>query len=379
MRRHSTLAALGACWAGLTAFAPPPAPQPSLEYALDDTGSEAQSSALADVQPVEPGEQYPPSQQDRTVGAASEQGPPAPAPVPVRPKIWTLSIDASVTADSNVTNGSDLDEIPVEIGGQILPVALDPRLRQRDGIGLGVSAVGGVKLPIADDVALTADAEGWLLEHDGGDTDDAALLVAVGGELTSKSGRLVSIQAIAFERWYGGIAANEGLGLRGRFRQPVGGGAYVTLDVDARVFDSDYGDDYGGRQASLYLVYQKPLTISLSGSLGIFARREWLEADPFSSLELGAYGGLSRYLSVDLTGGLSLGVSRLRFDGPILFLSPDPRRDWHYSASLYLAARRPLAWGFSPSMTYTYNRTDSSIAFYRSDRHRMRLGLLRRF
>ncbi len=42
-------------------------------------------------------------------------------------------------------------------------------------------------------------------------------------------------------------------------------------------------------------------------------------------------------------------------------------------------SRRPLAWGFSPSATYTYNRTDSNIAFYRSDRHRMRLGLLRRF
>ena len=28
-------------------------------------------------------------------------------------------------------------------------------------------------------------------------------------------------------------------------------------------------------------------------------------------------------------------------------------------------------------MTYTYNRTDNSnIAFFRSDRHRMRLGLL---
>jgi hypothetical protein len=377
MRRHATLAALCASWVALTAFALPSEPQPSLEYALDDLGGEAQVSALADVQPVEPGEQYPPSEQDRTVRAAGGQGPPEPAPAPR--KIWTLSIDASVTADSNVTNGSDLEQIDVDVGGQTLPVALDPRLRERSGIGVGISAVGGIKLPIADEVALTADAEAYLLEQDGGDTDDAALLAAAGIERTSKSGRLVSLQAIAFERWYGGIAANEGVGLRGRFREPVGDGAYVTLDVDARVFDSDYGEDYGGRQASLYLVYQRPLATSLSGSLGIFARREWLEADPFSSLELGAYGGLSRYLSADLTGGVSLGVSRLRFDGPILFLAPDPRRDWHYSASLYLAARRPLAWGFSPSMTYTYNRTDSNIAFYRSDRHRMRLGLLRRF
>ena len=379
MRRHATLAALCVSSAALTAFAPPPAPQPSLEYVLDDFGGDARVSALAAVQPVESGEQYPPSEQGRTNPASIAHRPAEPAAAAVPPKIWALTIDSSVTADSNVTNGSDLDEIPVDIGGQILPLPLDPRLRERSGIGLGISAVGGIKLPIADEVALTADAEAWLMEHEGGDTDDAAVLLAAGGEMTSKSGRLVSLQVTAFERWYAGIAANQGVGLRGRLRQPVGEGAYLTLDVDARVFESDYGEDYGGRQASLYLVYQRPLATSLSGSLGIFARREWLNADPFSSLQFGAYGGISHSLSDDLSGGISLGVSRLRFDGPILFLSPDPRRDWQYQGSLYLTTRRPLAWGFSPSMTYTYNRTLSNIAFYRSDRHRMRLGLLRRF
>ncbi len=379
MRRHSTLAALCASWAALTAFAPPPAPQPSLDYALGDLGDEIPALALADVQPVEPGEQYPPSDRDRTVRPPARQLPSEQAPAATPRKIWHLTVDASVTADSNVTNGSDLDEIPVDVGGQTLPVPLDPRLRERSGIGFGVSAVGGVKLPIADEVTLTAEAEAYLLEQNGSDTDDASLLAAAGVEIGSKSGRQVSLQVIAFERWYGGITASEGVGVRGRVRQPLGDGAQLTLDVDARIFDSDYGEDYGGRQASLYLVYQQPLATSLRGSLGVFARREWLRADPFSSLEVGAYGGLTHNLSDDLTGGLTAGVSRYRFDGPILFLSPETRSDWHYYASLYLAARRPLAWGFSPSMTYTYNRSDSNIAFYRSDRHRMRLGLLRRF
>lgn len=373
MRRHAKLVVLCVSSLALTAFAP----QPSLEYALDDLG-ESRASALADVQPVEPGEQYPSSERDRANQASI-------APRPVDPaaaaplKIWTLTVDASVTADSNVTNGGDLEEIPVDIGGQIVPLPLDPRLRERSGIGLGISAAGSIKLPIADEVALTADAEAWLLEHDGGDTDDAAVLVAAGAEMTAKSGSLVSLQLTAFERWYAGIAVNEGIGLRGRVRQPVGEGAFLTLDVDARIFDSDYGEDYGGRQAGLYLVYQRPLATSLSGYLGVFARREWLNADPFSSFQFGVYGGLSRNLGDELTAGGSFGVSRLHFDGPILFLSPDPRRDWQYQGSLYLTARRPLAWGFAPSMTYTYNRTQSNIAFFRSDRHRLRLGLLRRF
>ena len=38
-----------------------------------------------------------------------------------------------------------------------------------------------------------------------------------------------------------------------------------------------------------------------------------------------------------------------------------------------------VAWGLHPSLTYTYNRTSSSIAYYNSDRHRLRLGVKRKF
>ena len=138
------------------------------------------------------------------------------------------------------------------------------------------------------------------------------VLLAAGAEMTSKSGRLVPLQVTAFERWYAGIAPTKASAFAGASASRSARTAYLTLDVDARIFESDYGEDYGGRQASLPLSTNRPSRLRFRGRLGIFARREWLNADPFSSLQFGAYGGLSHCLSDDLAGGFSLGVSRLR-------------------------------------------------------------------
>jgi len=187
------------------------------------------------------------------------------------------------------------------------------------------------------------------------------------------------LQLIAFERWYGGITASAGYGVRGRYRQQAGEGRAISLAIDARIFASDYGEDFGGTQAAAYLSYEMVLAPDLSASLGGFVRREWLAEDSYSGLEAGPYGGLSHYLGDDLVAGVSASVSRLSYDAPLLFLSPDARRDWRFSGTASLATRRPLLLGIYPSLAYSYNRNSSSIGFYRAERHRLRLGLLRSF
>jgi hypothetical protein len=118
---------------------------------------------------------------------------------------------------------------------------------------------------------------------------------------------------------------------------------------------------------------------TLSGSAGVYARASWLGDDAYSSREFGVYGGLSHYLSAHLVGGVTAGLGRVAYDGPLLLLSPDARSDWRAYGSLYVAARQPVLVGLTPSLTYTYNRTSSSIEFYRADRHRLRFGLSRTF
>jgi hypothetical protein len=365
-RRAETAFLVGAGLA-LAAFAPPSGPR--LGYALEGL---TEMAALSP--PVQPGEQYPPAGQDRTVATV-----PTPASAPrARHLDWTLSVDASVTADSNVTNSTDSKAVLVDDGSGPLPVPLDPNLRRRGGLGYGLSAAGSVKLPVAPGLAVDLAADGYYLDYPGSTADDASVTASAGLDLDRGKSQ-ASVQLIAFDRWYAGISAMAGGGVRATYRQEVGEGQHLALYLDARIFDSDYGELFGGRQANAYLAYDIVLDPTLTAAGGVYVRRDRLRDNGFSSTEIGAYGNLTHYLGPNFTGGLSLGVSRALFDAPVAFLSPDPRRDWRYYASLFVTTRRPVLWGVTPSLTYTWNRTSSSILYYRAERHRLRLGLQRSF
>lgn len=368
MRAHAAPAALCTIWIGLTALAPPDAP--NLAYALDSLEGES-----AAAQPVEPGEQYPAPAEDRIPDPPAADSGPAPRPERIS---WTLSVDASLLADSNVTNGSDSDSVLIDTGAGLLPVPLDPAVRERSGIGMGVSAAADLRVTVNEEVKIAADAEAYALQYEGTRSDDSGILLAGGAEI-ARGGDSGLVQITAFERWYGGLSAYRGYGIRGRFRHKLTDDQTIGLSLEGRIFESGYGEDYGGRTASAYLTYESVLNADWSGSAGLFARREWLEADAYSSFEYGAYASITRSLNDDVAIGLSAGLSRLSFDGAIAFLSPDPRSDWRSYASLYVMARKPVALGIYPSFTYTYNRNDSAIDFFRSERHRLRLGLRRNF
>lgn len=350
--------------------------------AFSDAGADLTEGASNDeqltspsTQPPEPGEQYPATLEEQ----ARENRPQRPRRGPRERADWRLTVDASVVADSNVTNSTEEETIDLTVDGKVLPVPLDPSLREHGGIGVGVSAHARGRIPISPGVSVAVDAEGFVLEQEGERSDDASALLAAGVELAGENGATVLVQVTGFDRQHAGVSAMRGVGLRGRYRQPVGDGQTVSLFVDTRFFDSDYGDQFGGTEAGAYLSYEAVFDPTLTGSLGVFARGSWLGADSYSSREFGIYGGLSHYLSGDLIGGISGGISRLEFEGAIPILSADPRRDWRLNGSIYVAAREPVLIGLTPSLTYTYNRTGSSIEYYRADRHRLRFGLTRTF
>jgi hypothetical protein len=364
---------LGA-WLLLAAAAEAPVSAP---HAGGD-GSRADQTGSPSTEPPEPGEQYPAtlSEQERPTTARGRRD--------RRERRrggadWRLTFDASVVADSNVTNSTDAETVDLSLNGVVLPVPLDPSLREHGGIGVGVSASLRGRVPVAQGVSAAVDAEGFVLEQEGARADDSSMLVAGGVELEGPGGATILVQATGFDRRYAGVSAMRGVGVRGRWRQPTGEGEALSLFVDARFFDSDYGEDFGGSEAGVYLTYEAVIDPTLSGSAGVYARASWLGTDAYSSREFGVQGGLSHYLTDDLIGGVTAGLGRVSYDGPILLLSPEARRDWRAYGSLYVATRRPLVVGLTPSLTYTYNRTSSSIEYFRADRHRLRLGLSRTF
>jgi hypothetical protein len=373
--RRKPLASLCAAWLCLAAAVPPRLDVAAYEEPVRLAGGDSDALSI----PVEPGEQYPPTPKEEAVRPAVEAPPAAAPPAKSRSADFRLSVDMSATADSNVTNGTNLRAVPIDTGDGPLPVPVDPNLREKAGIGAGASAAANMRLPIAAEAALAVDVEGYAVEYEGPRSDDESLLVAAGLEFGAGDVPDGSLQLIAFDRWYGGVEALEGFGLRGNWRHPLSPRSNLRLAIDARIFDSGYGDAFGGSQASLYVTYDSVLNPSLSFSGGVYARREWLGDDSFSSLDAGAYGGLSAFLSADFTGGITAGLSRTVFDEPFLLLDPDPRADWRLYASGWLTTRRPVALGLHPSLTYTYSRTSSSIPYFSSDRHRLRFGVQRKF
>jgi len=374
-RRIATSSGLACAALALSGAAPPP--PNTLQYDLRKLVYSAQVTAGTKA-PVEPGEQYPADDRDRAIPSPSPIEPEQPQAAPERTN-WYLNADVSAVADSNVNNATNAREVPIDFGGVVLPVPLDPTLRQQSGAGFAASASGGVRHQVSPQTELAAGVEASAIDYEGGRNDDSSLLGAAGFNFKSAGGTSGWLQGIVFDRWYGGTSVSQGFGLRGNVRQPVGPGRAITLYADARHFESGFGDDFGGTQASVYLTYEAVLDPNTSSSFGGYVRREWLGGDPYSSREAGLYGGLNRFLSPWLTGGISGGVSRVGYDAPILFLSPEARDDWRFYASTFLTTRRPLFLGIYPSLTYTYNRTRSSVDYYDSDRHRLRLGLSRAF
>ncbi|HEX8373564.1 MAG TPA: hypothetical protein VF606_00105, partial [Geminicoccaceae bacterium] len=335
--RKAARIALAAALLATTALAPPAIQ--SLPYDL--AGVLGASDGF--VQPVEPGEQYPPAAEDRTIATVPEQAAPD-RPLPRGAPKLSITLDASITGDSNITNSTDRDSVVVDYGTGPLPVPLDPNLREKAGLGIGLSGSASLKVPVAAGLNLALGAEGYVVEYHGKRGDDSSLLGAAGLDLAAGGGT-GTLQLVAFDRWYGGTSAMRGFGLRGNWRQKVGEGRNLALYVDARRFDSGYGREFGGTQAAAYLAYDAVLNPNLTAAGGVYIRRDSLRNDSYSSTELGAYGNLTHYLSRDFTGGLSAGLSRAAFDEPVIFLSPEARRDWRYYSSLWVTTRKPLIAG----------------------------------
>jgi len=349
--RSTRLLACGAAWVLLGALSPTP---PTLAY---------DPSAFDDAPAPRP----------------RAEEPPAAAPAPARDRVeHQLTIDFAAIADSNATNGTRLREVPVLSGDERVPVPLDPRLRQKRAFGRSAALSASLKVPVTPAAKLTLSGEAYIVDYPGAIADDAWVSAAAGVEL-GRDGRRTTLEAMLFDRWYAHETAMAGWGVRATHREPIATGQSLRAVAEARFYNSGYGPAFDGRQASLWLSYDAVLDPTLTASASVYARRDALRDRAYASTEVGGYGSLAHYLGPDLTGSASVGLARAWFDEPIPFLSTSSRADWRPWLALSLTTRRPLLWGFSPSLSYSFGRTFSTLPFYESDRHRLRLGVARTF
>jgi outer membrane protein len=294
-------------------------------------------------------------------------------------RAWRLDVDFGIAPDTNLNNATAADQVNVNFGGYQLPLTLNEDAKARSGTGQTATVSAGLRLPAAPNVSLLLDLDSNGANYSGTAYDDYLVQLAAGPELRLSQESSVSVQAVAAQRWYGGrlVSRQAGVKLGAQANLSLRDRAGVQLDI--RRTDTRFNNGYDGWQGGLYASFEHALSRSLVGSLGGFARRDQMREAAYSSSELGLTAGFGGELPHGLNFGLTGSVSHARFDAPMAFFSPEPRRDWRYTARASLGNRKVRVFGFSPELSVTYARVDSSLPLYATDRLRFRAALARYF
>jgi outer membrane protein len=294
-------------------------------------------------------------------------------------KPYSFSMNVGVAPDSNINNGTNSETVDIVFGGGTIPLTLDPQARARSGIGQTGSFAGSYRLALGGAARLLVETDSSLVNYKGKAADDLNAQIAVGPEIRFSDDTSLSVQAIGGQRWYGGKVATRTMGLRTSIQHNLGEASRIGLSLDARRNASSLNSAYTGWQLNAYATYERVIARSMIASASVFARRESLNSASYSGNEFGANVGIGGELPLGINAGLSAGASHATYDAPLFLFSSDVRKDWRFSARAYAGLRSLRFIGFSPSITYSYSTTLSSLTLYDSKRSRFQFNLARYF
>jgi outer membrane protein len=292
---------------------------------------------------------------------------------------WHLSADVGIAPDSNVTGGTEAETIDVTFGNQVLPFTLQGNARKRSGLGQTASVSGGWRFKFGEQVALLADADMQGTNYEGTSVDDYTGQLAIGPQYRFNDETSVSLQGIASQRWYGGQRASTQFGARGQLQHLLSRGQRAGFTIDTRHTNSGFSPDYDGWTIGAYASYERVMMRSFIASASVFARTDQLRSAIYSNKEFGFNLGIGGELPHGINAGISGGLSRATYNAPLLALGPDARKDWRYSGRVYAGLRSVRLFGLSPSVTWSFSKTDASVMLYKTDRQRFAFNLAKYF
>jgi len=294
-------------------------------------------------------------------------------------RVWRFSFDFGFAPDTNINGATSAESVDINFGPIKLPLQLDGNARERSGIGQTAGFSGGIRIKASDRLALLLDADSKIVNYKGQDADDIVVQAAAGPELRIARYSSISLQAVGLHRWYGGRLATREYGGRFGYQQALSEGQRLGFELDARRTESELSDAYSGWQLGANATYEHLIGKSLIASASVFARRDLLNADGFSSFNYGVNLGVGGELPLGLNAGVSASISRSEFDAPLLLYSTENRQDWRGFARAYVGSRKIKFLGFSPSIDYNYSRVDSNYTLYEMNRHRVNFKFARYF
>ena len=294
-------------------------------------------------------------------------------------RAWTLNVDLGIAPDTNINNATGADSVTVLFGSIPLPLTLDKSAKARSGTGITGSLEAGVRLPVTKATSLLVDFDAYGTNYPGTAFDDYSLEAASGPEFTLSRALRLRIEGVVAERIYGGSVVSKQAGAKGAIEFDLSDTQRLALQFDARRTTALFDHNYDGWQTGSYVSYERVLHKSMIASATVFLRRDSLQADSYSSTELGGVIGIGGELPHGFNFGLSGGASHARYDAPIYLFSLDRRQDWRFNLRASLGNRGIRVLGFSPEASVTYARNESNLTFYDTSRLRFRFTLARYF
>ncbi len=294
-------------------------------------------------------------------------------------KPWHLSSTFGIAPDSNITNGTEAQTVDVVIGTQSYQFRLNADARARSGLGQTGSISAGYRFKAGDHAAILIDTDAQGVNYKGTAADDYTGQIAIGPEFRPGDDTSLSIQGVGLQRWYGGTRAVTQFGARLAAQHELDDGQRIGLTFDARHSASGFQRDYSGWNLALYATYERVIARSIIANVSLFARADRLNGLAYSNKEFGLSLGIGGELTHGVNAGISGTLSHAGYGAAMAAFSPDPRTDWRGSARFYAGLRSMRFLGFSPSVSYTYSRTASSLPLYASKRSRFAFDFARYF
>lgn len=295
-------------------------------------------------------------------------------------RTWRLDFDIGIAPDTNINNATAADTITI-LGNGVTPTPfkLDSQAKAQSGIGGTAMVSAGARLPVSKHVSALVDVDLAGTKYAESQFDDYQGQIAAGAEIRTSKDTSISIEAVGAQRWFGGKPASQQAGAKAGFQARLGDASQIGLQLDARHTNAMFDQSYDGWQIGAYATFEHSVGKALIVSLGGFGRWDSLNAAAYSNAEFGMIAGFGGELPHGITFGVSGSASRATFSAPMPLFSIDPRKDWRTSARLTVGDRKVNLMGFSPQVSVSYSKTDSSIVYYSNDRLRFRFTFARYF
>ena len=284
-------------------------------------------------------------------------------------KSVSYNFGIAVAPDTNLNTGSSAREVTL-FG---LPFDLSDDARRRSGVGLALEAGGEWAPAIGTGKRLRIGVSGQRREYSGSGFDDMTAAAYAGPRLVS--GKLdLSLLGTGYKRWYGARPYNWAMGGRAEATYYLTPRLAISGAASAQRLRFRSARARDGRLVSL----SGGAFYALTSSSGITVKggvsRQTARIGPYSNWSGFAAAGYFRDLPIGFSVYVEPSFSLARYDEALLGFGRR-RSDRTQSVLMTVLNRHIVLSRFTPRISYTWTRQDSSIALYQFTKNRIEIGL----